>query len=87
MQLLTSTLDFKRNFCFALGLDIGGNCRRLEETGPVATAGRSEAHGWYGHSETGHGVGKPQGLRKQGALSQLQELTHTVGTSDRVRWA
>lgn len=74
-------------FCSGFGY-IGGNCRWLEETGPVATAGHSEVHGWYGYSETGHGVGKPQGLRKQGTLSQLQEpLTHKVGTSDRVLWA
>lgn len=42
MQLLTSTLDFKRNFYFALGLDIGSNWGWLEETGPVATAGKTK---------------------------------------------
>lgn len=84
MQLLTSTLDFKRNFYFALGLDIGSNWGWLEETGPVATAGHSELRGWHGYSETGHGVRKPQGLCKQGTLSQLQVLTHKVRTSDRV---
>lgn len=59
----------------------------VEETGPVVTAGTQRGMADMARVGQGMGVRKPWGLHKPGALSQIQELTHKVRTSDRVLWA